>query len=609
VRHHHSLTWSPFAADVEVTAVHNALQALAHRAAHDSLTEVLNRAAFHDRLGSAMSILVDDQRVAVAVIDIDQLKRVNDGTGHSSGDDALRAVADRLQARLQSTDLVARLGGDEFAVLRIGVHRLEDAEQLGTAIMEWLDAPFVLPDRTLALTFSVGVALSTTTDSPESLFRDADDAMYQAKCEGRDRAIVFDEHARSRAHRRQSVAIALRQALERDELHLKYQPILNLFTRKVVGVESLLRWDHPELGTITPDEFISIAEATGQILPIGAWALDHSLRQLAAWRSDPLLPPNLWMAINMSAQQMAQPHLVDLLCSAIDRAGVPPSALHLEIAESVLMDRVDKALRTIVEIQRVGISVSIDDFGTGYSSLSYLSRLPVDALKIDRSFVGGLGNGARNDTSIVHAMMALARSLHLDVVAEGVETAGQLVILRELGCGYGQGFLWSRPLDATAARAWLIDHAAVLAVSDGVDPGGPAPDSDTDPDVGEAIMEIARDTGKRRRGAVDSCDVLRFDSLEIGLTAGRVWIAGRDLELTAREFELLSFLAQHAGETFTRDDLLREVWQSSSAWQNPATVTEHIRRLRTRIEPDPARPRLICTVRGRGYCFGPPRSP
>ena len=261
-------------------------------------------------------------------------------------------------------------------------------------------------------------------------------------------------------------------------------------------------------------------------------------------------------------------------------------------------------------MQAAGISVSIDDFGTGYSSLSYLSRLPVDKIKIDRSFVGGLGNGAHNDTSIVEAMMALARALNLDVVAEGVETTAQFTLLCELGCGYGQGFLWSEPLAAAEAQAWVLARRASPVVS-GIDtavsdraPGA----TRTAPDFGAAIVEIARGTGRRRRGVIDPCDVLRFDSLEIGLTAGRVWIAGRDIELTAREFELLSFLARHAGVTFTRDDLLREVWQSSSAWQNPATVTEHIHRLRTRIELDPSRPRLICTVRGSGYCFGPPLS-
>ena len=267
--------------------------ALVHRATHDSLTNVLNRASLHDRLESAMSVVDDDHLIALAVIGIDQFKRVNDGAGHSSGDEALRALAQQLLAGLRPTDLIARVGGDEFAVVRGSVDVMKDAEQLGREVMELLRTPLSLPNRELSLTYSVGVTLSTTGDSPESLLRDADDAMYQAKRDGKDQVIVFDQHARSRAHRRQSVAAALPQALERDELHLKYQPILDLGTLEVAGFESLLRWDHPELGTIPPDEFIPIAEATGQILSIGTWVLDHSLKQLAdvAVRSTPSAEP------------------------------------------------------------------------------------------------------------------------------------------------------------------------------------------------------------------------------------------------------------------------------------------------------------------------------
>ena len=255
---------------------HNAEIALLHRATYDSLTEVLNRASLHDRLRSALSVPDTGHVVALAVIDIDGFKLLNEVAGHSIGDHSLQALAQRLLAGLRTTDLVARVGGDEFAVVRLDARCLDDAERLGMDVMNLLEAPLVLPDREVVLRYSIGVTLSTKTDTPEALLRDAEDAMYQAKREGGSQAIVFDHQARTRAQRRQSVAVALPHALEHDELHLQYQPIVSLATRVVAGFESLLRWKHPHLGTISPDEFIPIAETTGQILPIGAWALDHA---------------------------------------------------------------------------------------------------------------------------------------------------------------------------------------------------------------------------------------------------------------------------------------------------------------------------------------------
>ena len=592
---------------VDITDRHHAEAAMIHGATHDSLTDLPNRASLHGSLQAAIAASDPDHLVALAVIDIDRFKLVTDGLRHSSGDQALRAVAKRFRCALRADDIVFGMSGDGFAVVRSDVRTLDDAHQLGNDVMVLLDEPLVLDDRELSLTVSVGVTLSTATDSPESLLRDADDAMYQAKRDGRNQVKVFDQHARSRAHRRQSVTMALPQALARDELHLEFQPIIDLATGEVAGFESLLRWEHPDLGSITPDEFIPIAEATGMILRIGVWVLDHSLDQLAAWRADPLVPSDLWMAVNVSAQQLIDPRLVDHVRAAATRAGIPPTAVHLEITESVLMDRVDNALGTIVELQSFGFSVSIDDFGTGYSSLSYLSRLPIDCVKIDRSFVGGLGHGTTgHDPSIVRAMIALADVLDLDVVAEGVELHSQLAFLTDLGCTFGQGFLWSKALTAPDALAWMIDRVHEPRINDcGKRLRQDKPSDDSSTGLAAAIIEIANISGRRRRGTVGTANVLCFDSLEISLSAGRVWIAGRDVELTRKEFELLAFLAQHPGATFSRSDLLREVWHSSPTWQNPTTVTEHIHRLRGRIEPDPSRPRLICTVRGSGYCFGP----
>ncbi|MEY2416335.1 MAG: hypothetical protein QOH53_1669, partial [Ilumatobacteraceae bacterium] len=597
---------------LDVTDRHKADAALLYGATHDSVTDLPNRATMHERLQSEIASSDPDHLVALAVIDIDRFKLVTDGLRHSSGDQALRALATRFRSGMRPSDFVVSTSGDGFAIVRTDVQTLDDAHQLGNDVMVLLDDPLVLDDRELSLTVSVGVTLSTLTDSPESLLRDADDAMYQAKRDGRNQVKVFDQHARSRAHRRQSVTMALPQALERDELHLEFQPMIDLATCQVAGFESLLRWDHPELGSIPPAEFIPIAEATGMILRIGIWVLDHSLRQLAAWRADPRVPRDLWMSINVSAQQLIDPRLIDQIRAAAEQAGVPSAAVHLEITESVLMDRVDNALGTIIELQSFGFSVSIDDFGTGYSSLSYLSRLPIDTVKIDRSFVAGLGAGATgHDPSIVRAMLALAKALDLNVVAEGVELSSQLDFLTDLGCTYAQGFLWTKSLRAPDALEWMIGRVARRRSIDRDevvrhDADYAATPVATPIDVGAAIIEIAALSGRRRRGAIEATNVLRFDSLEIGLSAGRAWIAGRDVELTTKEFELLAFLAQRAGETFSRNDLLHEVWHSSSTWQNPTTVTEHIHRLRGRIEPDPSRPRLICTVRGLGYCFGPP---
>ena len=488
---------------LDITDRHQAEAALLHGATHDSVTDLPNRASMHERLQSAIASSDPDHLVALAVIDIDRFKLVTDGLRHSSGDEALRALATRLRSRMRPTDFVVSTSGDGFAVVRIDVQTLDDAHQLGNEVMVLLDDPLMLEDRELFLTVSVGVTLSTAGDSPESLLRDADDAMYQAKRDGRNQVRVFDQHARVRAHRRQSVTMALPQALERNEMHLEFQPIIDLATCEVAGFESLLRWDHPELGSIPPAEFIPIAEATGVILRIGVWVLDRSLQQLADWRADPRVPQDLWMSVNVSAQQLIDPRLVDHVRAATERAGVPAKAVHLEITESVLMDRFDNALGTIVELQSFGFSVSIDDFGTGYSSLSYLSRLPIDTVKIDRSFVGGLGAGETgHDPSIVRAMIALADVLDLDVVAEGVELTSQLEFLTGLGCTFGQGFLWTASLAAPDALEWMIGRART-------------------PDVGAAIIEIASITGRRRRGPVDMSDVSRVDSLEIDLSAAR----------------------------------------------------------------------------------------
>ena len=443
---------------LDITERHEAEAALAHQATHDWLTQLPNAANLHECLQSSLSSPDGEGLVAVAMVDIDHFKLVNDHGGHAMGDEILRSVASRLREGLPATDVVARLGGDEFVVVRTGMTDLDEANGLGEQVLALFDDRATARAKDRRLTVSVGVALSTPTDSPTSLLRDADEAMYHAKRLGRDRLTVFDSEARARAHRRQRLTVALPLALERDEFHVAYQPILRLDTLEVAGFEALLRWRHPELGPISPVEFIPIAEENGFILPLGKLVLDHATHQLAQWCADPAIGSDLWMAINVSAPQLTEPHFADLVARTIAHAGVAPGSVHLEITESVLMEGIEHALRTIDELRAVGVHISIDDFGTGYSSFSYLSRLPVDTIKIDRSFVSELGQPGHG-FSIVATMVALANTLGLAVVAEGVELLEQVHALQGLGCDFGQGFYWSPAIGPADVRGWIDDHA------------------------------------------------------------------------------------------------------------------------------------------------------
>jgi diguanylate cyclase (GGDEF)-like protein/PAS domain S-box-containing protein len=440
---------------LDVTDRHSADEALAFQATHDWLTELPNPANLHASLQQALAVMRPDGQVFVAVIGIDHFGQVNDICGTSTGDEILRALAARLRAQTEPGDLVGRVRGDEFIVARQAAGDL-DASDFGRTLEDILDEPLDLQIDHLAhplLSFSVGVTISSDGDTPESMLADADAAMREAKHDGGDRVLVFDDDARARATRRRKIIVALPRALERNELRLEYQPIVDLASLRTVGFEALLRWDHPELGPITPDEFIPVAESNRLIVAIGTWVLDRALHQLAEWHLCPGVSVELWMAVNVSVQQLSQ-DFPSRVRESIERTGVPAEAVHIEITESVLMNRIDLALPTFAALQSLGVNISIDDFGTGYSSLSYLSRLPVDVIKIDGSFVDALtedGDGA----SIIGAMITLARGLELDIVAEGVETVEQRDSLRALGCTNGQGFLWSRALRPDDARGWI----------------------------------------------------------------------------------------------------------------------------------------------------------
>ncbi len=440
---------------LDITERKEAELALEHLAYHDPLTGLANRSKLGDLLDAQLaSSHAAGCRVVVALIDIDQFKVINDSLGHSGGDRVLEAIARRLEGALRPGELLARFGGDAFAVVRGGVEGLAEGAELGARLLASLDEPVVVDTRAFHLSMSVGVALSAPGERAEAMFRDADTAMYHAKDRGRARVELFDDALQQASRRRLELRTALATALDRDELSIHYQPVIDLGTSRTSGFEALLRWTHPTFGTVGPGEFIPIAEETGLIVPIGEWVLDRALAQLAEWRRSVGDGDGPWMAVNLSARQMERPDLVARVEAALAASGVPAAALHLELTESVLMDRIAASVDTVHELHRLGIRLSIDDFGTGYSSLSYLKRLPIDILKIDKSFVDGLGS-EEDDTSIVHAIIEMARTLGLEVVAEGVETPTQLRCLQDLGCSHGQGYLWDRGRPAEHAAAWV----------------------------------------------------------------------------------------------------------------------------------------------------------
>jgi diguanylate cyclase (GGDEF)-like protein/PAS domain S-box-containing protein len=442
----------------DVTARRAAEQELVHRSVHDPLTDLPNRTLLLDRLGHALARL-DRHRgnVAVFFVDLDRFKSINDRVGHLGGDRLLVAVAQRLLAALRPEDTVSRLSGDEFVVLceDVAGHR-EAAEIAQRLVVAFADPVDVGQDR-VPVSASIGVAISGCSDEvAESLLRDADTAMYQAKRDrgcGQARFQLFDPAMQMRLAQRLELETALAHAADRDELRLVYQPVVQLNTEVVASFEALLRWHRPEQGVVPPDDFIPLAEQTGLIRPIGAWVLQEACHQLASWSQKNPGGRPLGMAVNISAGQL-NADLVDVVIGALASTGVEPATLCLELTESSVMADPDASLRVLGDLKALGLSLAIDDFGTGYSSLSYLQRLPVDTVKIDRSFIDGLGT-ERENSAIVAATVKMAHALALTVVAEGVETPLQAAELRGLKCDYAQGWHFGRPQppDAVAVPA------------------------------------------------------------------------------------------------------------------------------------------------------------
>jgi diguanylate cyclase (GGDEF)-like protein/PAS domain S-box-containing protein len=419
---------------------------LAHQATHDPLTGLPNRALLLDQLTRALErARRHGTRVAVLFLDIDHFKVVNDSLGHEAGDQVLVALAARLRRAVRPGDTVARFGGDEFVVLCADLVHHRDAVAVAERMRTVVSGPLPVGESEIFVGVSAGIALSDgDAADPGALIRDADAAMYRAKERGRSRWELFNDTMRAHALDRLDTESSLRRAEERGELQVRYQPIVSLHTGMVVGVEALLRWNHPERGLLHPGDFIHVAEETGLIVPMGAWVLERACRQVARWQAElPGLDP-LRISVNLSGRQLGHPTLTDDVKAILAAAGIGAEQLELEITESVLMDDVERSSETLRALKALGVKLVVDDFGTGYSSFSYLRRFPVDVLKVDRSFVDGLGASA-SDSAIVTAIVTLAHTLGLQAVAEGVETPAQLAELRLLGCDLAQGFLMARP--------------------------------------------------------------------------------------------------------------------------------------------------------------------
>ena len=443
----------------DITNRKRAEEQLIHDAFHDALTGLPNRALFADHVKMAIqrSKRNNEKLFAILFLDLDRFKVINDSLGHLVGDQLLVGIARRLEGCLRPGDTVARLGGDEFTILLEDLAETEDAIEVAERVQEAVSQSFNIGGHEVFTTASIGIAPSTPIyNNAEDILRDADTAMYRAKSLGKKRHEVFDRVMHDRAMRLLQLETDLRRAVDREEFVLHYQPIVSLATGKIAGFEALVRWQHPEVGFIPPDEFISIAEETGLIIPIGKWVLNEACRQMSKWTRDYQPDGTLTMSVNLSGKQFTQPDLTGQVADILTETGLPAKCLKLEITESMVMENIDTAVNMLTQLRELGVELSIDDFGTGYSSLSHLHRFPINTLKIDRSFVMRMTDNGENG-EIVRTIITLARSLEMSVVAEGVETPMQLEQLRSLDCDYGQGYLFSRPVGTEQALQLLVN--------------------------------------------------------------------------------------------------------------------------------------------------------
>ncbi len=451
----------------DISARRRAEAELYHNAYHDSLTQLSNRTHFVEQLNRAIARVQrhPEQRFAVMYLDFDRFKMVNDSLGHKAGDELLVNVARRLKAMLRPTDVLARLGGDEFAILVEDLHRQRDAVELTERIQQELQKSIQLGTMEVTVSASIGITFSTNGyQTSDQIIRDADIAMYKAKSKGKAQYALFDSSLHQHVTAQLQLETELRRALGQGQIYLEYQPICSLRDRSLIGFEALVRWNHPERGLLEPATFIPVAEETGLIVPLGNWVLTEACRQMAEWRAI-RVSDSLFMSVNVSSLQLMHPDFVAHVHHALQAAEMRPAQLTLEVTESVLMDGIENAVSTLTALRNMGVTLSIDDFGTGYSSLSYLATLPIDALKVDRSFIERMNRDGEG-SEIVKAIFKLGQALSKQVFAEGIETGAQLTLLQELGCEFGQGFLLSRPVDAARAGVFLAgkpDDVAFVA--------------------------------------------------------------------------------------------------------------------------------------------------
>jgi diguanylate cyclase (GGDEF)-like protein/PAS domain S-box-containing protein len=445
----------------DLTTEREAEAAVAHSAQHDALTGLPNRTLLIDRVRHALARRVPQgSRMALLFCDVDGFKNVNDAYGHQVGDAVLRAVANRLTAAVRPGDTVARIGGDEFVVLCEDLLDVNAATLAADRVRLAAARPLHTDSGDIEITISIGLVMAEHGEdtSPDTLLRDSDEAMYKAKRQGPNSVQLFDDRLRVMAATRLTLLSELRHATTEHELRLAYQPIVDLETERLVGMEALIRWQHPQRGMVQPDDFVPFAERSGLIIPMGAWVLREACVQGAEWAAAATGFAPLTISVNVSGRQLVEgAELVESVHLALETSGLDPTSLCLEVTESALMDDAEAALRVVNEVKALGVRIAIDDFGTGYSSLLYLKRFPVDLVKIDRAFVAGLGVH-RDDTAIVRSVIDLAHAFDITAVAEGIETAAQLEALRELQCHFGQGFLWgagrtAAEFDALSLRA------------------------------------------------------------------------------------------------------------------------------------------------------------
>lgn len=442
---------------MDVTERKSLEQQLTHQALHDSLTKLANRVLFHDRVEHALSKLSRTKTsLAVLFIDLDNFKTINDSMGHAAGDALLISIGERLRACLRNSDTPARLGGDEFAILVEDVKHADEVILIAERLEELFRAPFLIDGKELFVGTSIGIASTQTgNEKPEELLRNADTAMYTAKTRGKGHYVVFETKMHEALMERVELEADLRRGIENKEFTLHYQPIIDLKSKQMTGMEALVRWNHPTRGLIPPNKFIPIAEETNQIVELGKWILDEACHQAKIWNNQYDKEQSLTISVNLSIRQFQQDKLIEMIETALTKSGLPARCLVLEITESLMLYNTEATIKKLQELKKIGIRLAIDDFGTGYSSLSYLQRFPLDILKIDKSFIDKISQ-SKEGVAVARAIIMMSDTLQLKTVAEGIEYPEQITTLQDLGCGLGQGFHFAKPLTTEDMNEFLL---------------------------------------------------------------------------------------------------------------------------------------------------------